>query len=106
MELPFIKERLQARGNLDEILVPASERDWDRLDQIISKELAAGLVKDDTKEWMLQTAKELVDRGAEAIVLACTDFQFLLTQEDMGNVLLIDTLEEHARYIAEWATSD
>lgn len=102
MEEGFIKDRLLSRGGLDEILVP-TEKEWNRLNEIVFVEFGAGSVSEDSKTWMVALTKRLMSEGAEAIVLACTDFQFVVRAEDVGEGVLIDTLEEHAKYIADWS---
>lgn len=102
MEEGFIKDRLQEKAGLDEILVP-TEEEWERLNKIVFTELGAGIVSDETRQWMVSLVKRFTDNGAQAVVLACTDFQFILREEDVGPGVLIDTLEVHAEYIAEWS---
>ncbi|KAF7562474.1 hypothetical protein G7046_g1663 [Stylonectria norvegica] len=55
--------------------------------------------------WMNGLVEKLISRGAEGIVLACTDLQSLIEPEKTS-VPVFDTLELHATYIAEWSMDD
>lgn len=103
MEGTFMQERLLAKADgLTDIILP-NQDEIVELQRIVAKELAYGLVKDETRAWMTALVKKLQSQGAEAVVLACTDFQFVVSEEDVGKGVLIDTLEEHAKYIANWS---
>jgi aspartate racemase len=49
--------------------------------------------------------KSLVERGAEGIVLACTEIGLLVKQDDI-KVPVFDTLEIHARAAVKFALGD
>lgn len=101
MKEDYIKSRLQSVAALDNILVPGPP-DWDRLNEIVFSELAAGPASDATVEWMNALVRDLQAQGAEAIVLACTDFQSVIKQDNFP-LPIIDSLEQHAKYIADWS---
>ena len=101
MQDDYIKIPLQEKAGLDEVIVPQPP-DWDRLNQIVFAEFAAGPISSESASWMKSLVKELQEKGAEAIVLACTDFQSVIKPEDY-DIPIIDTLEQHAKYIADWA---
>ncbi|CEJ90129.1 hypothetical protein VHEMI05933 [[Torrubiella] hemipterigena] len=99
----FIKKRLLEKAEgLQEVVVPESD-EIDHLQNKVMPEVAAGKVSEEQRLWMVNMTKKLVERGAEAVVLGCTDFQFIIKAKDVGEGVLIDTMEEHARYIAEWS---
>lgn len=101
MKEGYIKDRLQSAARLSDILVP-SPGDWDRLNDVVFTELAAGPASQKTAQWMHELVHKLQSNGAEAIVLACTDFQSVIKQEDF-TLPIIDSLEQHAEYVAEWS---
>ncbi|KAJ3498418.1 hypothetical protein NLG97_g1141 [Lecanicillium saksenae] len=101
MKEGYIKDRLQSAARLSEIVVPSPE-EWDRLNKIVFTELAAGPASAETTAWMNTVVEALQAQGAEAIVLACTDFQSVIKQENFS-IPIIDSLEEHAKYVAEWS---
>jgi aspartate racemase len=103
MDGDFISGPLSERAGV-EVLVPAVE-DRASIDAAIFQELALGSVSAETKSLMERVVHELVDQGAEGVVLACTDLQFVLKPENVS-VPLFDTLELHAKGLAEWAIRD
>lgn len=106
MERGFISSRLLMRSeSLRRVLVPEPS-EWDRLNDIIFQELAAGPAKGESKTWMLSLARRFREQGADALVLACTDFQAIIRPEEPGVGPVLDTLDVHARYIADWCMGD
>ncbi len=85
MREPFYAERL-ARHGLD-VLVP-DEADIDTLDHAVFDELCAGVLSDDTREKLRGVLARLVEAGAQAIVLGCTELELLLTADDCTVPLL------------------
>jgi len=72
-------------------LVIPSQDEQEIVSQIIGKILNNTTNQDD-KTKMLDIVKGLREKGAEAVVLGCTDIQLLINQEDT-EVILIDTVE-------------
>lgn len=103
MEEGFISEKLKG-VRVKEVLVPGEE-EWERMDGVIFGELAAGRVEEETRRWMDGLVGGLVGRGAEGLILACTDLQFVV-QPERVSVPVLETLELHAKYIAEWAMNE
>jgi len=99
MELDFYKKRLKERGI--ETIVPEAD---DRLfiHDTIMGELLRGIFKPASKERFLRIMRELHKRGAEGIVLGCTEIPLLVKQEDM-DIPFIDTLDVHARAAVDFA---
>ncbi|KAJ4258046.1 hypothetical protein NW762_008186 [Fusarium torreyae] len=100
MEQDFLKKRLETKHNI-EVLVPSSEETRSRMNNIIFQELSMNVVKPESKQFYLDAAKELFDRGAEGIILGCTELQMILKPEDVEQPLF-DTVELHARGVAQW----
>lgn len=103
MEEEFIKGRLKEKAGV-EILIPGKD-DREAVNAAIFSEINAGIVTEKTRTFMIDLVRRLVDEGAQGVVLACTDLQFVLKQEDVS-VPLLDTMELHAKGIAEWALDD
>lgn len=93
MEEPFYRERLAAGFGL-EVLVPddPGRRDVHR---IIYDELVRGIVREESRAAYRAVIAGLVARGAEAIVLGCTEIMLLVGEED-SPVPLFDTTTLHA----------
>ena len=100
MEQAFYKDRLRERHGLD-VIVPAQE-DRDIVHRIIYEELCLGRIVDGSRDEYRRIIAALVEQGAQAIILGCTEISLLLAQQDAA-VPLFDTTAIHARKAAEWA---
>jgi len=100
MEDDFYKGRLSDRHGL-EVLVPA-EGEREAVHQIIYDELCLGEVRQASKEAYRVIMKNLVSRGAQAIILGCTEIGLLVGVED-SPVPVFDTTRIHAEAAVEYA---
>jgi aspartate racemase len=100
MEQDFYKERLQQRHGL-QVLIPDSP-DRDKVHAIIYEELCLGIVKPASRQVYQRVIAGLIDQGAEAVILGCTEISLLVGQQD-AQVPLFDTTAIHARQAAESA---
>jgi aspartate racemase len=82
---PFYAERLATHGL--EVVVP-SGADGQLLDRAIFDELCRGVLSDSTRTALRGVLGRLVEQGAEAVVLGCTELELLLTAEDCSVPLL------------------
>lgn len=102
MELPFYRERLQRHGI--EMLVPDTQSERDFIQTTIRDELGRGLILPETKRRYLHAIDALVARGAEGIILGCTELPLILSQADV-TVPVFDTTRIHAEAAIEFALS-
>ncbi|NBJ12624.1 aspartate/glutamate racemase family protein [Microvirga arsenatis] len=93
MEQDFYKGRLQQRHGLD-VIVP-DEDDRRIVHEIIYRELVLGQVRPESRQAYREIIARLVERGAEAVILGCTEIMLLVTDED-SPVPLFDTTTIHA----------
>lgn len=100
MEQEFYKGRLINNYGL-EVLVP-NEKDRLIVHNVIYQELCLGKVEPDSKTEYLRIIDALADRGAEAIILGCTEIGILINQADT-NIRLLDTALIHAEKAVEMA---
>lgn len=100
MEQPFYRERL-SRGCDLEVLIP-NERDRELVHRVIYDELCLGAVNDNSRMEYRRVMATLSDRGAEGIILGCTEIALLVSPED-SPVPLFDTSDIHARSAAKLA---
>ena len=100
MEQDFYKGRLATRFGL-EVLTPDAD-DRRQVHDIIYRELVAGVVRDASRQVYRDVIACLVARGAEAIILGCTEIMLLVRPEDSA-VPVFDTTELHARAAVERA---
>lgn len=99
MEQDFYRDRLAAHG-LD-VLVP-DEDDRAEVHRIIYEELVVGVVRDDSRDAYRKVIQRLVDRGAEGVILGCTEIELLITQDD-SPVPVFPTTRLHAELAADHA---
>jgi aspartate racemase len=92
LEKPFYRERLAARG-LD-VLVP--EVDVTNLNGIIYEELCKGIVTDASRRRYVSAIELLAARGAEAVILGCTEIGMLI-DDSVSPLPVYDTTELHAK---------
>ncbi|MEO6958683.1 MAG: aspartate/glutamate racemase family protein [Burkholderiaceae bacterium] len=100
MEQAFYKDRLHKSWGL-RVLVPEPE-DREIVHRIIYDELCLGKVLPLSRAEYRRIIAELVARGAEAVILGCTEISMLIDQTDAA-VPLFDTAVIHARKAAELA---
>ncbi len=93
MEQDFYKGRLREHFALD-VMVP-SKADCKIVHDIIYKELCLGQVKDASRVEYLRIIEQMVEAGAEAVILGCTEICMLVTQADT-DTKLYDTTAIHA----------
>lgn len=96
MEEPFYRERLEARGLT--VLVPEAD-DRETVHRVIYDELCRGEIHDGSRLAYERIMRRLVERGAEGIILGCTEIGLLVGPEN-ASVPLFDTTEIHARAAA------
>jgi len=100
MEQDFYVGRLRDMHGLG-VLVP--DRDERRLvHDVIYDELCVGVIKDASREAYRAVIANLVDRGAEGILLGCTEIGLLIGAGDV-DVSVFDTTIIHAQRAVELA---
>lgn len=92
MEQAFYRERLQQRGI--DVVVPDSD-DRELVHQVIYSELCLGICNPQSKAKYLQVVSRLADKGAQGVILGCTEIALLIQQQDTS-VPLYDTTAIHA----------
>ncbi|WP_218310224.1 aspartate/glutamate racemase family protein [Alteromonas antoniana] len=97
MEQAFYRDRLAAH-QLD-VVVP-DEPDREVVHSIIYEELCKGIINNASQQRYLEIIQKLRARGAEAIVLGCTEIGLLVKQEN-SPIPLIDTTAEHVAAIVD-----
>jgi aspartate racemase len=100
MEQDFYKGRLIDNYGL-EVLIP--EKD-DRLQvhRIIFEELVLGRIEEESREVFRRVIMELVDSGAEGVILGCTEIPMIVDPKEV-QVQIFDTTYLHAEMAVEFA---
>jgi len=102
MTQDFYKQRLIDQGF--EVLIP-EEKDIEPVNRIIFEELCVGEIKDESRKEYQRIIQDLKDRGAEGVILGCTEIGMLIKPED--SVLPVyDTTLIHAQAAAEAALAE
>ncbi len=96
----FYRERLKNKHNM-EVVVP-NEADRALVNAVIFKELCLGIFNPLAKEKIKEIITKLVSRGAEGIVLGCTELPLLINQEDSDRPIF-NTLTIHAEALVNAA---
>ena len=92
MEQSFYKDRLRSHG-LD-VMVPG-EADRAAVHRVIYEELVCGRIEPASRKSCREIIARLAARGAEGVVLGCTELPLLIKPEDSA-IPLFDTTELHA----------
>lgn len=96
MEEDFYAERM-ARFGLDVVVPDAADRTV--IDAVIFDELTRGVLRDDSRRAYVDIIGRLAARGADAVVLACTEIGLLVTPGD-SPLPTIDSAQVHADALA------
>ncbi|MGQ0838024.1 aspartate/glutamate racemase family protein [Actinokineospora sp.] len=99
MEQDFYTGRL-ARHGLD-VLVPEAE-DRAVVHRIIYEELVLGVVREDSRQAYRAVMARLIERGAQGVILGCTEIELLIGQAD-SPVPVFPTTRLHAELAVDLA---
>ena len=102
MEQDFLKARLTAMGLT--VLVPETD-ERQAVHRIIYDELCVGIISDTSRKVYQQVIESLTARGAQAIILGCTEIGMLVKPEHSA-LPLLDTTELHAQAAVAFALGD
>jgi len=103
MEGDFYKRRMKERHDI-EVLIPKKE-DREEVHDIIYNELCKGEVREESKGSLLKMLQDTVERGAEGIILGCTEIPLYITEDDV-DIPLFDTTTIHAEAAVNRALED
>ena len=93
MTQEFYRDKLVERGI--EVLIP-EEEDIELVNRVIFEELCLGVVKEDSRAEYLRVIESLQERGAQGILLGCTELGLIVSDKDVM-LPLFDTTEIHAK---------
>jgi aspartate racemase len=100
MELEFYRSRVEKMHSL-RVLVPGIEG-REMVHRIIFQELGHGIISDSSRKAYISIMGDLQARGAEGVILGCTEIPLLVQPADFP-LPLFDTTAIHAAAAVEWA---
>ncbi|WP_025731852.1 aspartate/glutamate racemase family protein [Carnimonas nigrificans] len=103
MEQTFYKNRLVEKYGLN-VLTP-DENDRAEVHRIIYEELVSGITTEESRKIYRDVIARLIERGAQGIILGCTEIMLLVKIED-STVPLFDTTTIHAQAAVKLALED
>jgi aspartate racemase len=103
MEKNFYKEYIFNNFGV-EVIIPTQE-EREKVHNIIYGELVLGKFEDDSREIYKKIIRNLESRGAEGVILGCTEIPLLISDLDV-NIPTFDTTTIHAKKVVEWALND
>ena len=102
MELDFYRGRLEKAHGL-KVLIP-DEPGRTSIHDIIYKELAQGIVREESRRAYITVIRELERRGAQGVILGCTEIPLLIKAAD-SPIPVFDTTALHAAAAVDFALS-
>ena len=103
MEHNFYKSRITELFGI-EVLVPEPD-ERTLLHAVIYDELCLGKIENTSRQQCLEIISRLFARGAQAVILGCTEIALLISQ-DHTNIPLYDTTVIHANQAVNYALKD
>jgi len=100
MEMDFYRARLEKVHGLEVLVPDAPEREI--IHQVIYEELGRGIVRDESRQAYVKIIEGLVRRGAQGVILGCTEIPLLIKEKD-SPVPVFDTTALHAAAAVEFA---
>ena len=98
MSEDFYKKRLNDKYNIEVMIPEKMERE--RVHRVIYDELCCGIVKSQSKAEFITIINNLKDKGAEGVVLGCTEIPMLIEQKDL-DIRVFDSMKLHADAIVK-----
>ena len=95
MSSPYFPEYYSEKHGISVVTPDAEGRT--RVDAIIFDELVRRVMNPESKAWFIETCHRLRDRGAQGVILGCTEIFLLLGQDDLPGFPVFDTSALHVK---------
>ena len=95
----FILDRISSHNI--EVMPPQENETIEELHRIIQEELTYGNVISSSKEYVIEVIQSMVNIGAEAVVLGCTEFPLMIKEKDLS-IPIFNTTQIHAQAGADY----
>ncbi len=103
MEKEFYRGKLVDDHELSVLIPDAGDREI--VHRVIYEELVQGIISGESRDEFLAIIERLAARGAEGVILGCTEIGLLVKQQDLA-LPVFDTAEIHARVAVEAALGE
>jgi aspartate racemase len=100
MEKDFYKGRLENKHGIQVIIPQEGEREI--VHRVIYDELILGDIRPASKEQYIVVMENLINQGAQGIILGCTEIPLLVGEGDV-DVPVFDTMNIHAEAAVAYA---
>jgi len=101
MELDFFTSKLSDQ-HIKSIIPQEEDRDF--IQDTIYTELGKGIIREETKQRYIAIINQLIQKGAEGIILGCTEIPLLIKPEDVS-LPIFDTAKIHCKAAVEFSLS-
>ncbi|WP_339610369.1 amino acid racemase [uncultured Planktosalinus sp.] len=81
--------------------VHPNKKDFGEIHRYISEDLTQGKFTSEAKNYFIKQMKNLEEKGADSIILGCTELPMLLSQDDF-HLPLLDTTKLHAQLAVDF----
>jgi aspartate racemase len=95
MSSPYFPEYYSEKHGISVVTPDAEGRT--RVDAIIFDELVRRVMNPESKAWFIETCHGLRDRGAQGVILGCTEIFLLMDQDDLSGFPVFDTSALHVQ---------
>ncbi len=99
----FFVDRLRHQHGL-EVLLPAGP-DEENVHNMIYRELTRGIVSESSRAQLRRSIAHLIERGAEGVILGCTELMLLVNTTD-STAPLFDTTRLHVEAAVDYALAE
>lgn len=103
MEEDFYRKRLSEKHAIEVVIPDMQERN--DVHDIIYQELCLGVVKQTSRDRYKSIIANLIAKGAEGVILGCTEIPLLISDKDAA-VTLFDSTKIHAEAAVEYALKE
>ena len=103
MEMDFYKGRLKEVFGIDVVIPDRDDRA--EVNRVIYEELVVGRITPESRSTFKQVIDNLAGKGAEGVVLGCTEIPLLVKQED-ASIPIFDTTFIHAEKAVDMALAE
>lgn len=100
MEGSFYKNKIEDNYDI-EVIIPDSKSRED-VHRIIYQELVSGIFKNESRLRFIEIIESLKEKGAEGIILGCTEIPLLIKAKD-SSLPIFNTTELHAKKAVQFA---